>query len=352
MQSDIRRAVLAVAAVAAAIPLALTPAMSASGSDTAIAFHDDPGGADDVFLLEPTSGHVRRLTNGLEAVATPVWSPDGTRVAFLGRADGVADIYVAKANNGEIVRLTHSSGEHYALSWSPDGKRLAFVCCSEQSQAIYVMNADGTHRSRIARHAGQPTWSPNGRKLAFLSLRDGNAELYSMDPTGRGLRRLTRSRQEDADPAWSPDGRRIAFDSRRIHGRSQIYVMAADGSHPKRLVADRWNDQQPSWSPNGKRILFTSFRNRDPNLRGIGNAEIITVDANGSQPRNLTHSAAWEGDPVWSPDGSSIAYAVRRDFGPRGLFDVETMSVDGGGRRSFPAVQQLAANACCPAWQP
>src|SRR5262249_36270877 len=114
-----------------------------------------------------------------------------------------------------------------------------------------------------------------------------------------------------------PDGKRIAFTSKR-DGRAQIYVMNADGSGQRRVVADRWSDQRPSWSPDGGRLLFTSFRNRDPNLLGIGNAEIDVVRADGSGLRNLTRSRFWEGEPAWSPNGRRIAYAIRRDFGPGG----------------------------------
>ena len=133
--------------------------------------------------------------------------------------------------------------------------------------------------------------------------------------------------------------------------------MDADGSHQRRLVRDRWSDQKPAWSPDGRRILFTSFHNRDPNLLGIGNAEILVAAADGSTVRNLTRTRFWEGEPAWAPDGKRIAFAIRRDFGPHGVFRVGVMNADGTGTRLLPPVRDPRnlgglANSCCPAWQP
>jgi len=314
-----------------------------------VAFHADPGGSDDLFLLNAATGNVERLTSGLEAVATPAWSPNGSRLAFIGRAGGAGDVYVTDPN-GSVKRLTHK-GDHFDVAWSPDGARLAYTCCAEGSLGLYVMDADGRHARKLVADAGNPAWSPDGTRIAYVSVARDQVDIYTIAADGDGRRRLTRARGEDADPTWSPDGKRIAFDSRRT-GRSQIFVMGADGSRQHRLMTDRWNDQQPRWSPNGGRLVFTSYRNRDPNLLGIGNAEVVVVTLAGARTRNLTRSRFWEGDPAWSPDGGSIAFATRRDFGPNGRFTLETIRADGTARRGWQHVERLRANACCPAWRP
>jgi TolB protein len=321
-----------------------------------IAFHTDPGGSGDLYLDSADGARRRRLTSFFGQVPTAAWSPDGKRLAFLARPKGVQDVYVIDADGRHRRRLTHDEGDHFGdVSWSPDGKRIAFTCCGRGETSVWLIRADGTGRTKLADGA-QPVWSPNGRRIAFLGFADGNAELYSIAPDGSGLERLTENRAEDVDAAWSPDGRRLAFTSKR-DGHAQVYVMDSDGSRQRRVVADRWSDQRPSWSPDGWRLVFTSFRNRYPNLLGIGNAEILVARVDGSGIRNLTRSRSWEGEPSWSPDGRQIAFAVRRDFGPRGVFRVAVMNADGSGKRLLPPVPDRVnpggkANSCCPAWQP
>ena len=316
-----------------------------------IAFHADPGGSDDLFLTTPTGSRRRRLTRGLEEIATPSWSSDGSRLAFLAPV-GYPDVYVVRPSGRGLRRLT-TGGGYFDLAWSPDGRRLAISRCQPPSCDLFLLPLAGGRPKLLARDSSQAAWSPDGRRIAFLSTRDGQPELYVMNAHGSDRRRLTDAPGEDADAAWSPDGAEIAFDSKRT-GKSQIYLMRADGSEQRRLVTDGWNDAQPRWSPDGRRIVFTSYRNRDPNLRGVGNAEIEIVDAEATRLRNLTRSRFWEGDPAWSPDGSRIAYAIRRDFGPTGTFRLGVMRSDGTRKRLLPPVLfgGRPANSCCPAWQP
>ena len=95
----------------------------------------------------------------------------------------------------------------------------------------------------------------------------------------------------------------IAFTSERIH-TVDIYVMEADGSNPRQLTDDRWADDFLSWSPDGTRIAFAAQINRS--------WDIYVIDVDGGDPRNLTNSPHGEWEPSWSPDGEHIAFASDR----------------------------------------
>jgi Tol biopolymer transport system component len=94
-----------------------------------------------------------------------------------------------------------------------------------------------------------------------------------MNPEGSDQKRLTFNSSSgldfDGDPTLSPDGKNIAFSSSR-DGGSRIYTMNADGSNKKQLTKNNDFECAPGWSPNGKKIVFES--QRDP-----GNSEIYKI---------------------------------------------------------------------------
>jgi TolB protein len=70
---------------------------------------------------------------------------------------------------------------------------------------------------------------------------------------------VTRHAAHDDSPPWSPDGKRIAFTSNR-DGNYEIYVMNADGSEPRNLTRHPGQDNFAAWSPDGQRLAFISNR--------------------------------------------------------------------------------------------
>ena len=198
-------------------------------------------------------------------------------------------------------------------------------------------------------------------QVAFVSRRDGNPEIYVMDAAGNNQHRLTNHPDKDFRPVWSPDGKRIAFSSNRdghvhfIHGWStyEIYVMDADGSNPQNLTNDPNNDRDPSWSPDGKYIVFVSNRDRDKDRDGHFNSEIYVMDADGGNPQNLTNDRNVDGAPSWSPDGKRIVFSSTRDGHFEGDFgitdEIYVMDADGSNQQRLTENRK---NDWDPVWSP
>ena len=252
------------------------------------------------------------------------WSPDGRYVLLVGH-----DIYVHHLDSMSESNLTRDGGEYISAWWSPDGSHIAYT----QSEDIHVMDPQGGARRNLTNDGERYTrlsWSPDARQMVFLSNRDGNSEIYAMDLDGGNRRNLTNNAAEDTFPRWSPDGRHIGFYTER-DGNDELYVMDADGRNPRNLSRHSSGlDWGLSWSPDGRRIAFTSIRG--------GPREIYVVDVDGGEPVNLTRNRRIDENPSWSPDGRYIAY--NSDLGGEeatgsGQRDIFVMEADGSNPRNL-----------------
>jgi TolB protein len=221
---------------------------------------------------------------------------------------------------------------HAYANWSPDDQSLVYQSNAAGNWDLYVMRADGGNVHRIVGDPAAditPAFSPDGKKIAFVSERDGNREVYLCAADGSSPVNLTRNAAQDIHPSWSLDGKRLLFSSNRGNTDPEdydIYAMNADGSGLARITHGPEVDTYASWSPDGKRIVTRRVIQ--------GNNEVFVMNADGSEPRNLTNDpAAYDGWPVWSPDGKHIAFSSGPDGGsPHPIF---TMDTDGKDRRAL-----------------
>jgi len=177
-------------------------------------------------------------------------------------------------------------------------------------------------------------------RIAFVSAPRGLGQrigggLYVVNADGSGKKHLTSARY--STPAWSPDGGKIAFGA-----GSNIWVMNADGSEPLNLTPEPGTDSDPAWSPDGRRIAF---------LRG--GTWLYVMNADGSGQRKLVANTAHNevgSAPAWSPDGRKIAFVSGRD-GPFRVeaTEISVVNADGSGQRNLT---RNPAHDSDPAWSP
>ena len=307
------------------------------------------------------------------AVPTPVGGSVLTDVAITvgGEAAGVGAftvvrgiLYVAERGEHFVIchmnpdgsnqtDLTDSTGAAMWPVWSPDGTKIAFMSRIGTNLDISVIDADGSGEQRLTYDPAWdmfPAWSPDGDKIAFQTNRDGNNEIYVMNADGTDQTNLTHYSKLDGWPSWSPDGTKILYYSMRsvtLHVEEitpkltgdnlEVTVMDADGTDVVNLSRNTATDQLPVWSPDGTKIAFQSDRD------GVG--EIFVMNSDGTNQLNVTNNPAADGWPCWSPDGTKIAFVSSRD----GDMEIYVVNADGSG------LTKLTDNSAWdggPTWSP
>ena len=122
----------------------------------------------------------------------------------------------------------------------------------------------------------------------------------------------------------SPDGRRVAVE-RRANGNQDVWLIDAVRGVPTRFTFDAAIDLWPLWSPDGSRIAFAS------NRRGVYNL-YWKLSSGAGADELLVESDQAQGPTDWSSDGHFI---LLNRLNPQTSWDLWVLPVS-GGKKPFP----------------
>jgi dipeptidyl aminopeptidase/acylaminoacyl peptidase len=317
----------------------LTVAALALGSAAALSAQNAPAAPPRVA---PTVDQIISL----KRAGSPEISPDGRWVAYTIRETNWDDnayeteIWLADAAGGATRQLTNAKKSSQSPAWSPDGSKLAFSSDRTDKRQIYVINPQGGEAEAITSledGVSSFAWSPDGRTIAYTATEPKPApikdrekkygefqvveqdhrmtHLFAIDVATRVTRTLTSGAFTVGSFSWSPDGKSIAFDHRvnpelKNGGSADISVVSVADASVRKLVTQDGPDTNPMWSPDGSRIAFmTAMANPE---FFYTNSLIATIPAAGGTPTVL--SSAFDEDPQivgWKPSGLFFAAAAR-----------------------------------------
>ena len=110
-----------------------------------------------------------------------------------------------------------------------------------------------------------------------------------------------------SNPAISPDGSQVVFsrgwvDKVKDQGRTNIWIVDTAGTRLRELTRGSWRDSAPVWSPDGSRIAFLSDRD--------GTTQIHVLFVTTGELSQLTHIERTPANLSWSPDGKQLAFTM------------------------------------------
>ena len=301
---------------------------------------DRLGGGATLFSRQYSSGSVRQQAHALaNAVVEQVFRQKGiahTKIAYKSRASGgFPEIYVSDFDGYRSQTITRDESNVAAPAWVPGQLKLFYTSYKLRNPDIFSHDLKTGRRVAVSRYSGLNTSAAitsDGRRMAMILSKDGSPDLYVSAINGSGLKRLTKTREEEACPCWSPDGSQICFTS-AAGGGARLYLIDGNGGTMRRLRAAGASGvySEPDWSPDGRWIAFTALMGRQ--------FQICVVAAGGGEATVLTQGE----DPSWAPNSRNIVF-MRKKNGRKilSILDVPTKRV-----KDVPLIM---GNSSQPAW--
>jgi len=293
-------------------------------------------GKTDLWLMNLDDESVKQLTSDPGSDTNPCWSPDGCAIYFLSDRSGSSQVWRISCEGGEAQQVTDLQADAGNLVVSPDGSKLAFTIevfpglDIAETQKQLQETADKKSSGLIFNQVFVRHWDrwKDGRRSHLFVLSVGNEDppvdiMKDMDadtpsqPFG-GSEEFT----------FTPDSRGVVF-SARDAGREEawstnfdLYYAPADGSEPPENLTSgnkAW-DTQPVFSPDGKTLAYMAMKR--PGYES-DRFRIVLMDWPGRKIKTLTEK--WDRSPsifIWSENGKKL-YATASHFGQRSLFSID-----------------------------
>lgn len=281
----------------------------------------------DIFISNMDGSNQRRITRNGSIHGKPSLSKDGKKLAYSNDW-----LYVAEADGSYPIKIWRGDIDlPLDAYFSDSGDYIAFNATGEMywtMGGVGFVESNGISKGNLFGWAdlGAQPWDINDRLISRnLEYVENNGEEVL-----EGFRITEPSRYENyflnpdtsnniTGASWSPDGNMIAYtkgSNRRIadHGDEinnssydnfgKLVIASKTGKVVKELTTEE-NAMVPVWSPDGTKIAYIKNENS-------GNREVYIVDVQGNADSgiNISNDDYYAATVEFSPDGNSIIYTA------------------------------------------
>jgi TolB protein len=300
----------------------------------------------------------------------------------------LAGLILAQGSGSEglsNIRQLTSGGQNAEAYWSPDGKRLIFQSTRGELKCdqIFVMNADGSNQHMVSTGKGRTTcgyFLPDNRHILYASTHLASDacpppadrskgymwavysayDIFEANDDGTALKRLTEASGYDAEATVNWKRKKVIYTS-LSSGDLDLWTMNLDGSHKKQITTSFGYDGGPVFSRDGTKIAWRANHPQTSDAKKVYGdllrdsltspmkMELFMADANGKNARQITNFNCASFAPTFTPDGQQILFSSNQHDCDGRKFELYLINLDGTNLRQ---VTNLGSFTSFPEFSP
>jgi eukaryotic-like serine/threonine-protein kinase len=303
----------------------------------------------DLYLANADGTGAHLLVSAPGSAYGPAFSPDGSVIRFSiqdqANTNSLWEVRSDGSNLHQLFRGWHNPPRENWGRWTQDGRYYVFESGQGQANDVFAVAESTELFRRASAVPTQLTAGPIVYHTALPSLDGKKLFVQGMQPRGELVRYDAVTKQfvpflggiSATDVAFSRDGKWAAY---ATVPDGTLWRSRIDGSERLQLTYPPAVATLPVWSPDGSQIAYVSGQAGKP-------FKIFLVSAQGGSPEELLPENIGEVDATWSPDGTQLAFG-RVSSMNTGTKDIQLVTMKTRQTSTFPGSTGLFS----PRWSP
>lgn len=282
-------------------------------------------GETELFRVPVLGGPTLKIADN---VGAPTLSPDGSQMAYMKMFGEETRLFVANFDGTNPVEIVSRHEPDYlnmfwfAPAWSLDGRNIAFSANQSDEngryEALLAVDVETRAERKLTdarwQQVGQSRWLADGLVVAAAETSTGPKQLWHISLTDGAATRITRDLNDYVNLSLTSDAKTLAVIQN--NSVSNIWTLSEGSPTPKQLRSEAGTFNEIIWLPDG-RLAYTS--------NAGGSSEIWTMNADGTDVRQITTGANARLGLAITPDEKQLIFAAERD----GKYNLWRIAIDG-----------------------